>query len=153
MCDAVDTAPFEELTPEEETRNDSSEPDADLPLFACEIRMVSEEDAGNYTAISLNAKARIASTVSAAEDAYAGAVSYETEKGRDIAKDSEGGKRSTDVIMADSEQERHCRIHVQSSNAVLSLTLVVSGDTVDCKEANGLLHKVSNATLDAMGSG
>ena len=152
ICDAIDTAPFDDVAPKEEDRSDSSEPKAELPLFACDIRMVSEEDAGEYTAITLNAKARIAPSVSAAEDAYAGAVSYEADKGRSVSKNTHGDTRSADVIMAESAQERHCRVHVQSSNAVLSLTLVVSGDTIACEEANGLLHKVSSATLDVMGS-
>lgn len=152
LCDSVDTKPFKKLTPNEDGKKDSADTKSEPALFTCKMRLLADKEDTDYLAITLDTKARVASTVGDASDAFAGAVDYEKSKGRQVNQPKGIGDQAASVTVSSAAEQQECRVHVQSSNVMLSVTMFVSGNGTDCKKSPDALLDLSESTLDVMRS-
>lgn len=152
LCDSVDTSPFEKLTPKVESTDVKAKPKAVPALFGCELRLLQDKESSDYLAITLNVEARVSNTVADAEEGFAGAVDYEKSKGRKVTKPKGVGDEAAAVTVSTEVEQQECRAHIRSSNAVLSVTMFVTGSGLECGESPDDLLKVGEATLGVMGS-
>jgi hypothetical protein len=152
LCEKIDVSALEKLTPQEDGRKGDAKPKGKPPLFSCEVRLLADKDAGGYLAVTLDVEARVLASVKDAEDAFAGAVDYEKSKGRKVADPKFSDGQAAAVTVSDADDQHECRVHVRSSNAVLSVTMFVTGAGLDCGDGADILLDVGAATLDVMGS-
>ncbi|MGH8793993.1 MAG: hypothetical protein ACRDXX_15275 [Stackebrandtia sp.] len=158
LCESVDVSALEDLEKPalaEDERSGDSESDDSLAEFSCEVRLLAEEkeESSDYLAVTVRVKAQIAKTVNRAEDVFAGAVDYEESEGRKVDAADVG---DDSVTAADPEQEsadqREYRSHVRSSNAVVSVTMIVSSSAMDAEVAGAVPPDVAESTLEVMRS-
>lgn len=157
LCDSIDAEAVLEIDGpelEEEGRSGEAEVADASTRLTCEVRFVTaDEDASDYLAVTVDATAHVAKTVNRASETFAGAVDHEESEGRDV-QSLEAEDEAVMVAMPEPEgsDPRQYRSHVRSSNAVMSVTLIVSGSGWNVESAQTLPADVAESTLDVMRS-
>jgi hypothetical protein len=152
FCASVVTEPLAELTPTEDGRTDRSDPGATPPRFVCEITLLADEESERYLAITLVTDVRVEETVGDAREAYAGAVDFEESAGRSVEAVSGGEDDAGFVVVGETPELREYRAHLRDSNAMASVSVVVTGEGVTVDQARDALVTIGQSTLDVMGS-
>ncbi|HZE42057.1 MAG TPA: hypothetical protein VE172_24945 [Stackebrandtia sp.] len=153
FCKSVDTKAFKKLTPKEDKRDATSDVKQDPAVFTCSVPMASGDGSTDYLTVTLNAEARVASDVDDATEIFTSQLDAEKAKGYKVSKSKQTGDAAATVMVAPHASPQVCRSHVRASNAVLSLTVLISGKGLSCEsDAPKLLLDVSQSTLDVMGS-
>lgn len=154
LCAVIDVSALAELTPTVDSQEAESQDEENLSVFGCQMRLLAEQDddTGDYLAVTLDAKARIGTDVAVAEDAFAGAVDYERSRGRSIDEPAGSGDEAAFVTVPPDGDQQECRVHVRHSNAVLSVTMFVTGAGLDCAESDDVLLGLTTSTLDVIRS-
>lgn len=152
FCPLLDVAPLSELAPNEEERVDRSEPGADPPRFVCEVTLLGDEESSSFAVVTVITDVRVEDTLGAAREAYAGAIGFEESEGRSVSDTGTKADEAGFVTVSDTEELQQYRAHLRDSNAVGSVSLVVSGATIETDDARHFLITIGQETLAVMGS-
>lgn len=152
FCSLVDVSSLSELALVEDERVDNGDPDATPPRFICEITLMSDEETGNYTVVTLIVDVRVEASLGAAREAYAGAIDFEESEGRSVSETGTTGDEAAFVTVAQTDETQQYRVHLRDSNAVGFVSLVVSGAVMEADDARHVLITVGQGTLAVMGS-
>jgi len=152
FCQLVDTAPAAEFAPVEDERLDRSKPDASPPRFICEVKLLGDEESSHYLLLTVTTDVRVENTIGAAREAYAGAIDYEESQGNTVADTGTKVDEAGFVTVSETADLQEYRAHLRSSNAVGSVSIVVSGPAMPVEDIRHILVTVGQETLAVMGS-
>lgn len=152
FCQLVDTSAAAEFAPVEDERLDRSKPEANPPRFICEVKMSADEESSHYLLLTITTDVRVESTIGAAREAYAGAIDYEESEGNPVSETGTKADEAGFVTVSQSADLQEYRAHLRSSNAVGSVSIVVSGPAMAVEDIRHILVTVGQETLAVMGS-
>lgn len=152
FCSLIDVTVLADVAPDEEERVDNSRPNTNPPRFVCEVTLLGGDESSNYTVATVIVDVRVEETLGAAREAYSGAVDFEESEGRSVADTGTKADEAGLVTVSDTDDLQQYRAHLRDSNAVGSVSLVVSGAFIDLDQARHMLITLGEETLAVMGS-
>ena len=151
LCDELDVGSFDEWELAETAREPAMSESAGIPRGTCEITLVAGEDTTDYVAVTLRTDARVQETVKDAVDAYEGVVDYERSNGRTLSGLETGDESGLVTVIEESEQQQY-HVHIRDSNALLSVSMVITGTVIPPEQARDALITFAAAAVDVMRS-